>query len=421
MIYQQTTDHCFGKYGVDKAAYEGFLTQLAAPMQALAAGKNEGAAPLLTLPSLTADLAEIETLAAQLRARFKTVIVAGSGGSGLSGKALLQLKLMATMPAFHFLENIDPDCMEDVLSRIDVENTCFLIISKSGTTVETLSQYYVLRAHVEANLGRKGVAERFVMVTIPGDNPMRASAKEYGLRVLDHDPDVGGRYAILSVVGLLPAAIAGLDIRALRRGGQSVVEGLKNTAPAGFAPAVGAALQFAFMQKNTPMSVMLPYAEKLAGFSSWYRQNWAESLGKNGKGSTPIRALGTIDQHSQLQLYLDGPKDKFFTMVMIERAGKGPRIDAPAIAELDYLRGKTMGDVMSAQQKGTFESLVRSGCPVRLFSLSDMKEEQLGALLMHFTIEIILTASLMQINPFDQPAVEEGKILARNYLLTGTV
>ena len=228
------------------------------------------------------------------------------------------------------------------------------------------------------------------------------------MHVLAHDPDVGGRFAVLTAVGLLPAAIAGLDIRALRRGAQSVVDNMDDAA-------AGAALQYTFMQKNYPMTVMLPYSERLAGFAAWWRQCWAESLGKQGKGSTPVPAVGVTDQHSQLQLWLDGPKDKWFTMIVCERAGSGARITGGP----DYLRGKTLGDVMEAEQKATLETLIRNHCPVRLFRLKSLKEEQMGALLMHCMLEIILTAALLGIDPFGQPAVEEGKKLAREYLLKG--
>ena len=164
---------------------------------------------------------------------------------------------------------------------------------------------------------------------------------------------------------------------------------------------------------------MLPYGETLAGFSAWYRQSWAESLGKNGGGTTPIQAVGTTDQHSQLQLYLDGPPDKFFTIITAKRLGTGLPIKAPNIPELEYLQGKTVGDVMEAEQRATIETLVAHGCPVRTITLDAINEHSLGALLAHFTLEIYFMAHLLDVNAFDQPAVEEGKVRARDYLLKG--
>jgi glucose-6-phosphate isomerase len=420
MLYQHLSEHCFNEQtGVAQSQVNMLLAQNLPAFKALVSRENAQAAPLLDLPQRTADLDGIETLAKELRTRFRNIVVAGTGGSGLSGRTLTQMKLSGAS-MIHFLENIDPDTMDDLLAHLDVENTCFLIISKSGGTAETLSQYYVLFDHVVAKLGKNAVRERFIIITMRTNNPLRRAAAEHGLRVLDHDHDIGGRFAILTVVGLLPAAIAGLDIRALRRGAQSVVAQMESCAsPAACPPAFGAALQYAFVEAGYPMSVMLPYSERLSGFSSWYRQNWAESLGKGGKGSTPIRAVGTTDQHSQLQLYLDGPRDKLFHMILLDRAGKGAVIRAPEGAELDYLRGKTMGDVMAAEQKATFETLVLNHRPVRVFKLDVLGEEQMGALLMHFMLEIILTAGLFNVNPFDQPAVEDGKKLTCDYLLTG--
>jgi glucose-6-phosphate isomerase len=158
---------------------------------------------------------------------------------------------------------------------------------------------------------------------------------------------------------------------------------------------------------------MMPYADQLRLFALWYCQLWAESLGKEGKGTTPVAALGTVDQHSQLQLYLAGPKDKFFTLIAPRWEGKGDEIESALVPEFTH---KTMGDLFSAELKATYETLKRNHCPVRLITLDKMGEESLGALMMHFIIETILTSYLEEVNAFDQPAVEEGKILAREYL-----
>lgn len=422
-LYQQDIDccldSCVGAQGVTRLRLEELTSQLSPAVRALAARQNKAAAPLLDSAAGMDDISAIETVAAELCTRFNTFVVAGLGGSGLSGRTLTMLK-RASVSSFHFLENIDPDDMDELLAQIDVERTCFLVISKSGTTAETLSQYYILLEHVERKLGKKVVGERFVVITMPGVNPLRTSAVQYGMRVLDHDPHIGGRFAVLTLVGLLPAAIAGLDIKALRRGARSVIRQLDTAAEShDIAPALGAALQYAFIEKKVPMTVMLPYSEKLSAFSSWYRQIWAESLGKQGKGSTPVRAAGVTDQHSQLQLYLDGPKDKLFTMVLVNRTGSGPRIAVPDGIGLDYLCGKTLGDVMAAEQKATVETLVQNRCPVRLLQVEKLDEEHMGALLMHFMLEVILVAWLLGVDPFDQPAVEQGKILARDYLLMG--
>ncbi len=428
-LYQQISDHCFkehtqhassGGHGISQASVETLLEKLAPSVARLAARDNKAANPLMDITERTNDLDMIEALARDMRKQYSTVIVAGTGGSGLSGRTLTSLVPYHRKPGVWFLENIDPDMMDPLLARLDIEETGFLVISKSGSTAETLSQFYTLLEYATTSLGKDKAREHFTVITEPHPSPLRDSAQSLGMRVLDHDEDIGGRFCILTNVGLLPAALTGLDIRAIRKGARSVVAQLDSAKhPRDCAPAYGAALQYAFLEQGYPITVMLPYAERLAGFSSWYRQNWAESLGKQGRGSTPIRAIGTTDQHSQLQLYLDGPKDKLFHMIMLERKGTGRKIFAPDRADLSYLKDKTLGDVMAAEQKATFESLVANRCPVRLFRLEKLTEESMGALLMHFMLEIILIADLLEVNPFDQPAVEEGKRLARDYLLKG--
>lgn len=400
MLYEHSIEH--GRADIGAA-----LVQLAPAVAALVARKNKQASALLDMPD---DLGAIETLAADIRKRFGHVVVVGAGGSGLSGCTLVKLAPLAEASRFSFLENIDPETLSDVMRQIDFKKTCFLIISKSGGTLETLSQFFVLAESAKNKLGA-AMGEHFVVITEATDNPLRQAAAEHKMKILDHHPHIGGRFAILTAVGLLPAAIAGLDIRALRKGAKSVADGLSAESP----PAIGAALQYSAIQKNHPMTVLFSYAEKLSGFGAWWRQCWAESLGKSGKGSTPVPAIGTTDQHSQLQLYLDGPRDKLFTLILLKRAGSGPKISSGQ----DFLRGKTLGDVMEAEQQATLATLIRRNCPLRLFRLELLSEAALGALLMHAMIEILLTAHLLGVDPFGQPAVEEGKILALNYLKTG--
>ena len=162
----------------------------------------------------------------------------------------------------------------------------------------------------------------------------------------------------------------------------------------------------------------MPYADALAPFGAWFRQLWAESLGKDGQGTTPITALGAVDQHSQLQLYLGGPPDKMFTVIMGDARDRGPRYSKDDLADksLEWLAGRTMGDLLDVSQRATADTLARNGRPVRVIKLGPLDEYVLGALLMHFMLETIIAAELWQVDPFDQPAVEEGKILARQYL-----
>ncbi|MGH6969422.1 MAG: glucose-6-phosphate isomerase, partial [Stellaceae bacterium] len=301
-----------------------------------------------------------------------------------------------------------------LFDALDPAKTGLIAISKSGGTAETLVQFF---ACVDW-LGKRNTA-RTIVVTEPKPNPLRALAAARKLRTLDHDPNIGGRYSVLSNVGLLPAMIAGIDVAALRRGAGAVLEAtLAAKDPRDAVPAVGAAVSVALNQRHGIIStVVMPYVDRLAHFGLWFRQLWAESLGKDGKGTTPIRAVGTVDQHSQLQLYLDGPADKMFSLVMLAQAGKGPRLPAKLPdASLAYLAGKRMGDLIDAEQRATAQTLIRNGRPTRIFIIERLDAKAIGALLMHYMLETMIAAELWGVNAFDQPAVEQGKVLARQYL-----
>lgn len=422
-------------YTQDISASKINESAMKAPLDALKAGiaqvrewKENRTLPMLSLPEETADFAIVDEIANSFRSRFSTVLLVGTGGSSLGGQTLVALKenpyvaAKKGAPKIYFLDNVDPHTMDTLLSSIDLKETGCLVISKSGGTAEIMAQTLILIETFSQKLGKEAIASQFVSITEPTSNPLRRLSEHYGIRTFEHDPKVGGRFSVLSVVGLIPAAIAGLDVRALRAGAAEVLNETlaAEQDPKAAAPAIGAALQFAQMQEGRDISIIMPYCDRLAFFGMWFRQLWAESLGKDGKGSTPIRAMGTVDQHSQLQLYLDGPKDKFFTLIAPETAEQGPRINGKMVADekLGYIRERTIGDVMAAYQHGTVESLKKKNCPVRQIHVPALNEKTLGALLMHFMLETILTAHLMQINAFDQPAVEDSKIFAREYLAT---
>ncbi len=428
IFYKQITDYCMqdkiGVHGLSSEEVAGHINSLKGGFNKLKTGKIGGASPLLAITSRNDDFEAMETIAEAVRKRFNHVVVIGSGGSGLSGAAM-----MAFAPcdahSFDFIDNVDPDMLEDVLAKVEIPNTCFIVISKSGTTLETLAMTYAVIGRIKKKIGRTALPAQLMIITEPekaeGDNPLRSLARIYDMRVFDHETDIGGRFAILTNVGLLPAAIAGIDIRAIRAGANEMVKQLEQTETLeNYAPAIGAAIQYGFYQRSRNISVMFPYSQRLSGLSMWYRQCWAESLGKDGKGTTPVCAMGSTDQHSQLQLYLSGQKDKLFNMITIKREGTGDVIEVLSNhEELDYLNGKTLGDVIAAQQKATYETLAHNRCPVRLIELDALTPEHFGALIMHFTLEIIFMSLLFEINPFDQPAVEESKKLTKQYLSSG--
>jgi glucose-6-phosphate isomerase len=396
--------------------YQQALERTTAIVAELRNQKASHRLPLLDFPEKTADLAPLQQLAQQIAAKFSTLVVLGTGGSSLNGRTMAALhSTFGSRIALHFMDNIDPVTFTSLLAHLDYQTTGFLCISKSGNTVETLSQTVICINASREVIGAEHLGEHFFFISDPVDNPMRRIAATINATMLDHD-DVGGRFSALTNVGLLPAMIAGLSGKAFRSGAASVMDDLLE-APHCEA-AKGAALAYSLMQSGYHTTVMMPYIDRLADFASWFRQLWAESLGKNGQGSTPIRALGTVDQHSQLQLYLDGPRTKSFTFITLDSRHNGAVIDTSITgdAALAYVHGKTLGDLITAEQQATMHTLINHGSPVRNFSIETLDETVLGALMMHFMLETIITAALLGINPFDQPAVEAGKILTRKLL-----
>ncbi|MGQ0741525.1 MAG: glucose-6-phosphate isomerase [Alphaproteobacteria bacterium] len=368
---------------------------------------------LLTALRCDDDLAVAAQAAEALKRHATDIFILGTGGSSLGAQALAGLipfGHMATVRLFAF-DNLDAKTFADALAVCDPKTTHFLVISKSGSTPETLMQALaaadLVKHHRERHIG-----ERFLVITQPGASPLRRFAEAIGCPVLDHPAGIGGRFSVLTIVGLLPAILMELDVKAVREGARAAL------ADPGHAIA-GAALHFALSEAGRLReSVLWSYDDRLKTFGVWWRQLWAESLGKNGKGSTPVAALGPVDQHSQLQLFLEGPGGALFTVIAGETGGKGPVApkEEAEMLGLTYLAGRTMGDLAAAEARATAETLANRGRPVRRIHVPQINEAAMGALFMHFMLETIIMGRLMRIDPFDQPAVEEGKVLARAYL-----
>ncbi len=377
---------------------------------AIMADKAAGKLPVLNLPEEDFRVSELEGIAAGFRENFKSVVVLGTGGSSLGGQALVALAqdqwdFQSSGPRLVFLDNIDPDTFDRFFGSVNLKNTGFIVISKSGGTAETLCQLHSILEFMQKH-SVQPTSEQFLIITEPKNSELRSIAEEIKFPTLPHDMLIGGRFAALSVVGLLPAMIAGLDARKILEGAKQVLNGNESGSYI-----TGSAWTMGNYTNGHSLSVMMPYCDRLQLFCKWYRQLWAESLGKEGKGITPIAAYGTVDQHSQLQLYLDGPKDKMFTVLATHHKGLGSPVQSKGT-----LSGHSMGDLMQAEQQATIETLSRRGSPVRVFDIPAVNEQALGGLMMHFMLETMIMARLMKINAFDQPAVEEGKILAKKYL-----
>ena len=429
-MHVQSIEHALqetiGEGGVPEAAVNAALARLADPLVKLRQAHEDGSLPLLRLPEKNDDIEPLANVAQEL-AHASDVVFLGTGGSSLAGQTLSQLSGYGTSAVHlrrgaraHFLDNLDPQTLEAVL-ELPLKTTRFVAISKSGRTAETLMQVMaVMAVLIENGLKPK---DHLVGISEPakngGRNGLRALLEDEGAPVLDHDPMIGGRFSALSNVGLLPALVLDLDPHAIRAGGGEALAPILAGLPAAEVPAaIGAALSVAAAASGKPITAMMAYADRLERFTHWWVQLWAESLGKAGKGTTPVAALGPVDQHSQLQLWLDGPRDKLFTVISTRTAGKGPRIEA-ALAKTagePELAGRTVGDLVAAEARATTETLAKRGRPVRAIKLERLDERALGALMMHFMLETILVARLVGVDPFDQPAVEEGKRLAKKHL-----
>jgi len=419
MPYRQNIDNCLAQIIGERGLAAGEFDRLSA--EAHAAGIEIGRPVAddlyhpLRVARETGDLPKLKRVADDLRERFDRLVVLGTGGSSLGGQALAALRPGHNVD---FLDNLDAHDMDRLLTRDDLARTGFLAVSKSGGTAETLSQLMVCLTAMRDAVGEEAARDHFLLIAEPGDNAVRKIARRYDIDILDHAQDIGGRFSVLSLVGLLPAMFAGLDAAKVRQGAMGVLNAsVSGETPS--APAIGAALSVGLLRHNNiTTSVMMPYANRLAPFSAWYCQLWAESLGKDGSGTTPIQANGPVDQHSQLQLYLGGPADKVFTLIGLKTSGQGPRID-PELAQAlgtDYLADQTIGDVVAALYQATASTLARNGRPTRVIELDTLDERAMGALCMHFMLETLIAAKLLGVDPINQPAVEEGKNLARSLL-----
>ena len=431
MAYQQSIEGCLeasiGSGGLDAAGLARQLDDLKSHLEALREAYRDKSLALLQVPDWRDDISEAKAALDRLCEGGETVVFFGTGGSSLGGQALAQLggwlipgefrEGQLSRPRTRFYDNLDARTLERTLASLKLDRARFVVISKSGNTAETLVQFLAAIQAVKAAGLVAEIPKMFLGLSQAGEtgNGLRKVCSEHGIPVLEHDPQIPGRYSILSNVGALAGFAQGIDMGLLRAGAKSVIDEMLNAAePADCRPALGAALMVGLMKtRDCHASVMIPYADRLERFSHWYAQLWAESLGKSGEGSTPIAALGPVDQHSQLQLYLDGPKTHVITLIRHDSHGQGPVIEPglAALAGIGHLAGKHAGELIAAQQDAVPQALMAAGRPVRLIDCGDISEESLGCLFMHFMIETILAARLLGVDPFDQPAVEEGKRL----------
>jgi glucose-6-phosphate isomerase len=314
-------------------------------------------------------------------------------------------------PRLHFAENTDPNSLGAILDVADPESTWVNVVTKSGSTAETMANFLVIRGFLIESVGNFGYQERTVATTDPEEGFLREIADREDLSVLPIPPDVGGRFSVLTPVGLLPAAVTGLDVEALLAGAARCVDEV-NEQGAEHPAVTGAAMHYLMdTARGRNVRVMMPYADALERLAAWFVQLWAESLGKDGKGSTPHGAVGTTDQHSQVQLYMEGPQDKVIEIVEVEEHPRDLEIP-PAYEDLEgvgYLGGHTMAGLLNVECDATRRALAEAGRPNATIAVSAVSEENLGYLFQALEVQTAIAGSLYGVNAFNQPGVEAGK------------
>ena len=314
-------------------------------------------------------------------------------------------------PRMHFAENTDPATLSAILDLADPQGTYVNVVTKSGSTAETMSNFLVIRGVLIDALGDFGFQGRTIATTDPEEGFLKQIADRDDLKVLPIPADVGGRFSVLTPVGLLPAAVAGLDIDALLAGASQCVDEV-NEQGAEHPAIVGAAMHYLMdTARGRNVRVMMTYADALERLAAWFVQLWAESLGKDGKGSTPHGAVGTTDQHSQVQLYMEGPEDKVIEIVEVEDHPKDLTIPE-AYDDLEgvgYLGGHSMAELLGVECDATRRALTEAGHPNSTIRLRATNEENLGYVFQALEVQTAIAGSLYGVNAFNQPGVEAGK------------
>ncbi len=373
-------------------------------------------------------VADIIATAKGIKKRFDSFVVLGIGGSALGPMAVFQAlchlhhnelpKSKRKAPKFYVEDNVDPERMVALLDVIDVKKTCFNVITKSGSTSETMSQYLIIMDLLKKELG-ENASEHIIATTSETKGNLIKIAKQENLKTFYIPDGVGGRFSELSPVGLLPAAVLGIDIKSLLKGAK-FMDKLCNKPDAKRNPALMAALlQFIAMQKGNNISVMMPYADSLKLMADWYAQLWGESLGKATDldektvyvGQTPVKALGVTDQHSQVQLYTEGPFDKVITFIGVENYRKTVTISdgCEDIPSVNFLCGHTLNELITAEMNATEYALTSSQRLNNKIMLPEVNAFTIGQLMMLFMLKTAYAGAMLNIDTFNQPGVENGK------------
>ncbi|MBS1827594.1 MAG: glucose-6-phosphate isomerase [Acidobacteria bacterium] len=417
-----------GDHGITKSELkrgEAVARQALAGVRALV---DSGEIGFPHLPFQQKTVAAIRKYAAEVKGSYDTVCLIGIGGSALGAWALdcalrgphpVQGTFSTAFPRLVILDNVDPSFVASALASMQPKKTLVVVAAKSGATAETGSVFLIVKQWLEAALGKKA-ASRIVAVTSENRGDLIVLAKKEGYRTFFLDENVGGRFSVLSPIGLVPAALVGMDIAKLTKGAAEMTalcwkDDLETNV------ALRAALQhfLVWTLRGKTIQVAFPYSNRLWGMAFWFRQLWAESLGKKTNragevvftGQTPIAALGTTDQHSQVQLYMEGPNDKVYTFWGVEKFGDSGKIPKAktGLDAFDYLGGQTLAKLLNAERKATTAALTATGRPNATFVLERVDAAHVGAFLQLMMFETAFLGEMLNINAFNQEGVELGK------------
>lgn len=430
-----------GVGGVLREEVEALRPEVGEIHQGLADLRRLGQLPFQDLPYHDDFAARVLEKGREIRDTYQTILLLGIGGSALGATFLSRVLGRTDGPELIVCDDLDPREWNRIAERIDFKKTLLLVISKSGKTLETWAAFLFFYERLKGAVGSRAL-RRLLVITDPQKGPLRHLASRQEVSSLEIPPGVGGRYSVLTAVGLLPAVCIGIDIMELLAGARRMDERCKGAEP-WFNPALmSAALHYLHAsRRGRPIRVTMPYGQSLDGFAPWFAQLWAESLGKchvvQGVavhvGSTPVSALGPRDQHSQLQLYLEGPDDKAVTFVGTEQGDKAqiPGCGDPLwkdlvpaggedLEEIALLGGRPVQDLLTFERRATEEALKQAGRPNQTILLRQADAYEIGQLIYMAELETVYSGEIYDINPFDQPAVEMIKRNIRGYL-TGKI
>jgi len=429
MDYNNMMSSVLGKEGFTEKQLSDMTDDLSDAFDAVEKGKGKGMMGWADLPYNQDEIVEdiLET-AKNIRKDYEYFVVLGIGGSALGPIAAFQAichmhyndlpRRKRKGPKFYVEDNVDPERMQALLDVVEVEKTMFNVVTKSGSTSETMTQYLIINSILREKLGDKAKDHIIATTSKNAGNLIKIANKE-NYKTFYIPDGVGGRFSELCPVGLLPAAVVGIDIKGLLAGAKFMMEEC-NSANVKKNPALmAAALQHLSMQNGKNIGVMMPYADGLKFIADWYAQLWAESLGKNktldGKdcnvGQTPVKALGVTDQHSQVQLYAEGPFDKVITFIGVDEYRASVEIPngCEEYPNVNFLCGHTMNELIQAERQATEYAVTKAGKLNYTIMLPQLNEFTLGQLLMYFMLQTAYAGALLNIDTFNQPGVEEGK------------